>query len=372
MNPSTIVSVNLGLRSYHIHIETGGLSRLGELVQGEFATKGFKLTSVAMIADGAIAESHGAFAKRSLEAVGIPVTLFEVPSGEGSKSVEQLDRLWNLCESARLDRKSAIVAIGGGVVGDLAGFVAATYARGIPFIQVPTTLLAHVDSSVGGKVGINLSGAKNMVGCFWQPAFVLIDPRTLETLPEREYGSGLAEVVKYGVILDESLFEFLERNAPLVGSRDLGVITEIIAWCCRLKASVVEGDEREESGGRAVLNYGHTFGHALESVTQYEKFLHGEAVSLGMDRAATLALRLGLIDDGFLARQRRLLSQLGLPTRWPTVNPEGIIGAMQSDKKFERGEMRFVLPTRFGKAISHGIKLDHEGLALVRSVIEPK
>jgi 3-dehydroquinate synthase len=246
------------------------------------------------------------------------------------------------------DRQTNIIAVGGGVVGDLAGFVAATYARGIPYIQVPTTLLAQVDSSVGGKVGVNLSQAKNMVGAFWQPAAVWIDTQTLQTLPEREYRSGLAEVVKYGVILDAEFFARLERDAAALNERQGSVLQEVIARCCRLKANVVEADEREESGHRAVLNYGHTFAHALEAVTGYGQLLHGEAVSIGMMCAARLAHSLNRVDAAFVERQFALLIALGLPVTLPKIDIDDFLAAMLHDKKSKHGELQFVLPTVLG------------------------
>ena len=210
------------------------------------------------------------------------------------------------------DRQTLVVAVGGGVVGHLAGFVAATFARGIPFAQVPTTLLAQVDSSVGGKVGVNLPAAKNMVGAFWQPVAVLIDTQTLQTLPEREYRSGLAEVVKYGIILDAAFFARLEQIAPALMARRHDELQEVIARCCQLKADVVEADEREESGHRTILNYGHTFGHAFEALTGYNQLLHGEGVSIGMMCAARLAQRLGRVDAEFVRRQRAPVDGLEL------------------------------------------------------------
>ena len=246
------------------------------------------------------------------------------------------------------DRKSIVVAVGGGVVGDLAGFVAATYARGVGFFQVPTTLLAQVDSSVGGKVGINLPGAKNMVGAFWQPLGVLIDVETLATLPEREYRAGLAEVVKYGVILDEEFFTYLEENTAAINDQDASVLTRVVQRCCRLKADVVEQDEREITGLRAVLNYGHTFGHALEAAGGYGQILHGEAVSIGMMCAARLAARMGRVGDDFVARQQKLLDALSLPIATPEFDPDKLLDLMYRDKKAEAGKLRFVLPDRIG------------------------
>ena len=244
--------------------------------------------------------------------------------------------------------KSIVVALGGGVIGDLAGFAAATYGRGIPFVQVPTTLLAQVDSSVGGKTGINLPAAKNMVGAFWQPAGVLIDIETLFTLPEREYFAGMAEVVKYGMILDEAFLAYLEGQVEAVHAREPDVLQEIVAKCCRYKADVVEADEREETGRRAILNYGHTFCHAIESVAGYGEFLHGEAVSIGMLCASRLAELLGRVDRAVTERQHRLLSQLKLPVDVPDLDREQLLNVMQRDKKVEHGKLRFVLPSRIG------------------------
>jgi 3-dehydroquinate synthase len=246
------------------------------------------------------------------------------------------------------DRKSIVVAAGGGVIGDLAGFVAATYARGVEFFQFPTSLLAQVDSSVGGKVGVNLPGAKNMVGAFWQPLGVLIDTEVLNTLPIREYRAGLAEVVKYGVILDADFFAYLENHVDGLNERQPEVLRHVIARCCRLKADVVENDEREISGLRAVLNYGHTFGHAIEAETGYGRFLHGEAVSIGMLGASRLAERLGRVDEGFTQRQHELLSALGLPVVMPDLDRDVLLAAMQRDKKVAHGRLRFVLPTKMG------------------------
>jgi 3-dehydroquinate synthase len=272
----------------------------------------------------------------------------EVPAGEETKCVAQAERLWNALADAKTDRKSVVIAAGGGVVGDLAGFVAATYARGLPFFQMPTTLLAQVDSSVGGKVGINLPQAKNIVGAFWQPAGVLIDLDALATLPDREYRAGLAEVVKYGVILDAEFFEYLERHVDSLVARQPEILEHIVAQSCRLKARVVEQDEREETGLRAVLNYGHTFCHAIETVTGYGRFLHGEAVAIGMVCASRLAERMGRIERSITERQLSLLSRLGLPIAAGDLDAGQILAAMQHDKKVERGRLRFVLPDRIG------------------------
>jgi 3-dehydroquinate synthase len=274
--------------------------------------------------------------------------LLAVPAGEASKSAEQAAALWNRLVELRADRSTVVVAVGGGVIGDLGGFVAATFARGLSFIQIPTTLLAHVDSSVGGKVGINLPAAKNIVGAFWQPAGVLIDLDTLATLPDREYRSGLAEVVKYGVILDADFFRYLETHIAELNARQPDVLEYIVARSCRLKADVVEQDEREETGLRAVLNYGHTFCHAIETVTGYGAYLHGEAVAIGMVCASRLAQALGRIGPEITERQEQLLRALGLTTAVGDLNHDDLLAAMQRDKKSHLGRLRFVLPSRLG------------------------
>ena len=246
------------------------------------------------------------------------------------------------------DRKSVVIAVGGGVVGDLAGFIAATFGRGVAFVQVPTTLLAHVDSSVGGKVGVNLPQAKNMVGAFWQPRGVLIDIAALDTLPDREYRAGLAEVVKYGVIMDSEFFNYLEQNTDAINSRQPDVLCRMIERCCQLKADVVENDEREETGLRAILNYGHTFCHAVESVAGYGRYLHGEAVSIGMLCASRLAELLGRVDPDVSERQRALLAALQLPLEIEGLDDDALVQSMLQDKKVEHGQLRFVLPDRIG------------------------
>ncbi|MBU4399195.1 MAG: 3-dehydroquinate synthase, partial [Planctomycetes bacterium] len=260
------------------------------------------------------------------------------------------------------DRRSVVAAVGGGVVGDLAGFVAATFARGLRFMQVPTSLLAQVDSSVGGKVGINLPEAKNIVGGFHQPIGVLVDIATLSTLPDREYLAGLAEAVKYGAALDAEFFGFLEQNAAVIVERKEEVLVSVVARCCRLKAEVVERDEREENGLRAVLNFGHTFGHAFEMISPLPlgegpgvraasiraPLLHGEAVAVGMICAARLAERLGRVDASYTDRLRALLQTFGLPVEPPKLDPQRVLDAMMHDKKVQDGRLRFVLPSRLG------------------------
>ncbi len=343
MDTHATVTVDLGPRSYNIYIGTGLLGQSAAPVRDAV-----KLTHAVVITDENVAEPHAAGLVQSIGDDGTKIDLIVIEAGETSKSIEMADRLWRRLLELGADRKTGIIAVGGGVIGDLAGFIAATFARGLTFIQVPTTLLAQVDSSVGGKVGINLPAAKNMVGAFWQPALVLIDTSVLKTLAEREYRAGLGEVVKYGVILDRQFFAYLEQHVEQLLARDDDVLRHVVARCCRLKADVVQQDEREESGLRAVLNYGHTFAHALETVTGYDQWLHGEAVSMGMICASRLAERLGRIDPSVTRRQLDLLSALGLPVSVPDIDREAAIAAMRRDKKVAHGRLRFVLPTRLG------------------------
>lgn len=338
------VRVDLGPRSYDIRIGAGILDEVAASVRS--AAPG--AAHAVVITDAHVEDAHGAGAAGRLAEDGLEVDLVVIEPGETSKSVETAAALWERLLETGADRATVAVAVGGGVVGDLAGFAAATYARGIRFFQVPTSLLAQVDSSVGGKVGINLPGAKNMVGAFLQPAGVLVDTLTLRTLPEREYVSGLAEVVKYGVILDADLFDELEAGVRGLLARDQGLLARVIARCCRLKADVVQQDEREETGLRAVLNYGHTFAHAFEALCGYGQLLHGEAVSIGMVCAARLAERLGRTGPELARRQRALLAALGLPVETPRLHPARVIETMLHDKKTQHGRLRFVLPSRLG------------------------
>ncbi|OPZ87990.1 MAG: 3-dehydroquinate synthase [bacterium ADurb.Bin429] len=270
-----------------------------------------------------------------------------MPAGERYKSLQTAGRLYGDLIQRKVDRKAVIVALGGGVIGDLAGFVAATYERGIRFAQVPTTLLAQVDSSVGGKVGVNHPLGKNMIGAFLQPQGVFIDPRTLDTLALRELRSGIAEVVKYGVIADSDFFGFLESHVDEILRRDPLAITHIIRRSCQIKARVVEQDERE-ANLRAILNYGHTTAHAVETYTAYERYTHGEAVGVGMVVAARIAHALGMLKAEPVHRITRLLERFGLPTHLPKADPGVLMSLMDTDKKAVAGQVRFVLPTRIG------------------------
>lgn len=342
------ITVSLAERSYPILIGCGLIADLRLHLHNHLK----KLSHVLVIIDENVAQKYGDSIQAALvqsdTSSSIRVSYFVVPSGETSKSIEQLGQLWEFMSSQNCDRGSLVVAIGGGVVGDLAGFAAASFARGLRFVQVPTTLLAQVDSSVGGKTGINLSRAKNMVGAFWQPSLVLIDFDTIATLPSREFNAGMAEVVKYGMILDAEFFDWLEANVAAIRARSLDALAHIVARSCELKASVVAADERETTGLRAILNYGHTFGHAIEALSGYGNYLHGEAVSIGMTMAAQLACSLGMIDQGVVDRQTALLQALDLPIDPPPIPFDTFWAAMQKDKKVQHGKLTFILPDRIG------------------------
>ncbi|MFA6567165.1 MAG: 3-dehydroquinate synthase [Victivallales bacterium] len=303
-----------------------------------------------VVADSNVGKILGARFLEILGIAGADAKLAVFKAGEASKNIRTYESLLSKACKSGLDRSSVIIALGGGVVGDVAGFVAATYMRGIAFIQVPTTLLAMVDSSVGGKTGIDLPEGKNLVGAFWQPRLVVVDPAVLMTLPKREVRCGLAEVVKYGVIMDEKFFSFLEKNLHGIKNMEMDAYAKIIARCCELKAEVVCADELETKGLRAILNYGHTFGHAVETVTGYEKYAHGEAVSIGMCIAANLAISINEFAPVMAERQLNLLKGLGLPTALGReMKPAQIYKAMFKDKKTEKGKLRLVLPDRIGK-----------------------
>ena len=345
------VPVDLGARSYQIEIGSGALSFAGEIFAAWPGLNALQGLRMLLIADEALLQSHAKTLQDSLSGRVDEIQLATVPSGEASKSWGQTQKLYDALVEMSADRRTVVVAVGGGVTGDLAGFVAATYARGLRFIQVPTTLLSMVDSSVGGKTGINHPRGKNLIGAFHQPVGVLIDPGTLNTLPDREYRAGLAEVVKYGVILDGVFFEYLEQHVAELNSREPGVLNYVIARSCELKAEVVREDEFETTGLRAVLNYGHTFGHAFEALAGYGELLHGEAVSIGMICASRLAEKLGRVSADVTQRQLQLIKALHLPTEVPTAlqgQPNAILRCMMLDKKTESRELRFVLPDRLG------------------------
>ena len=338
------VRVYLEERSYDIEIGVGILDHLGPFLNS-FNNVGH----IVLLTDSNTAPLYAEAIAAHLAECELTVDMLVIEPGEESKSIAAAECIWDQMLDIGTDRQSIVLAVGGGVVGDLAGFVASTYARGLRFFQVPTTLLAQVDSSVGGKVGINLAGGKNMVGAFHQPFGVLIDTQTLDSLGHDQYLAGLGEVVKYGVSLDAELFEKLEANIDLLQSRDHDFLTEIIARCCRIKADIVEQDERETTGLRAKLNYGHTFAHAYETLAGYGSLLHGMAVGIGLVDAAKLARELGRVDDSFVQRQMQLNAQIGLPVRFDGVDPDQVINLMMRDKKALRGTLRIVLPSEIGQ-----------------------
>jgi 3-dehydroquinate synthase len=338
------IAVHLGARTYAVHVGAGLLAGVGR----ECARLGLG-RRVGVVTQRRVG-AHAHIAVESLREAGFAPVIVEIPDGEAAKSLDEAGVLWDAFLGHGLDRGSAVVAVGGGVVGDLAGFAAATYMRGVAFIQVPTTLLAQVDASVGGKVAVNHPRAKNLVGAFHQPRLVLIDPETLHTLPEREYRAGLAEIVKTGAALNAELFAALETSVPALSRREAALLEGLIATCCAEKATIVEQDEREESGLRMVLNYGHTVAHALESLSGYGAWLHGEAVAVGLAVAARLASRLGLTDARTADRQVALLEALNLPTRFPAPGPREVWEALRHDKKARDGRVPFVLLKALGRA----------------------
>ena len=337
------VQVALAERSYPIHIGSGLLEHcetLRPLAAGRM---------VAVITDSHVAELHAAKVCAALRGVAASLVQVVLPAGEANKGWDALNLIFDALLQARFDRGSLVVAVGGGVVGDMAGFAAAVYQRGIDFVQVPTTLLAQVDSSVGGKTGINHPLGKNMIGAFHQPRSVLIDVDTLQTLPERELSAGLAEVIKHGAIADANYFDEVVRDLARLRARDASALASAIARSCEIKASVVERDERE-GGLRAILNFGHTFGHAIEAGMGYGEWLHGEAVGAGMVMATDLSVRLGLVPSAVLQRVREAVAEAGLPVSGPAWPTQRYVELMSIDKKAEQGTPKFVLLERLGAA----------------------
>jgi len=337
------LNVALGERSYPIYIG-GGLLGRADLIAEKLPQK-----KTAIITNSTIAPLYLAPLKRALEARGVSVVPVILPDGESYKTWETLNRIFDALLEHRCERSTALIALGGGVIGDLAGFAAAVYQRGVPYIQVPTTLLAQVDSAVGGKTAINHPRGKNMVGAFYQPLAVVSDTDTLATLPPRELAAGLAEVVKYGLIRDPPFFEWLEANMARLARREPEALAYAIERSCANKADVVSCDERE-IGPRALLNFGHTFGHAIEAGTGYGAWLHGEAVAAGMLLAAKLSQRLGLVAAEDVRRLGAVLKEAGLPLEAPTLGMERYLELMGHDKKVEGGRIRFVLLKRIGEA----------------------
>ena len=362
LSASTQVQINLGDRSYAILI--------GEELLGDPATyTGLPRAAQALIVSNTTVQPlYAASLQAALRNHFGAVHVLSLPDGEEHKNWEQLNRVFDVLLANACDRKTVLFALGGGVVGDMAGFAAACYMRGVPFVQVPTTLLAQVDSSVGGKTAINHPSGKNMIGAFYQPLRVVCDLGTLRSLPPRELSAGLAEVIKYGPIFDMSFFDWIETNIDALMARDTNALAYAVQRSCEIKAEVVGVDERE-AGLRAILNFGHTFGHAIEAGLGYGRWLHGEAVACGMVMAATLSQRLAWVDAAFVARLRRLIERAGLPVIGPVLsdanNAARYLELMRVDKKAEAGEVKFVLIERPGLAGVHGAPD-----ALVREVID--
>ena len=353
--PEKVVQVALPHDPYPIVICDGGLSRLGQWVTTHAVRPGSK---VLLVSNPVVHAHYGKRAEESLRDAGLEVSSLVVEAGEEQKTPASVALIHDAAFTHRLERRSLMVALGGGVIGDMVGFAAATWLRGVPVVQVPTTLLAMVDAAIGGKTGVNHPGGKNLIGAFHQPKAVLMDPDVLATLPEREFRAGMAEVIKYGVIGDPALFEALERRAqgsPTDGLASLAAVgpdllREILERSAAAKAQVVAADERE-GGLRAILNYGHTLGHVVETLTGYTTYLHGEAVALGMVMAGTIARRMALWDADAEARQRALVAAAGLPLQPPPLDPEAVLTTLQSDKKVQNGLVRFVLPTAIGQVV---------------------
>ena len=350
-NDARQVHVELGERSYDITIQQGLLRELGPMLRNIVKAK-----RVLVVTDRNVGPVFGPALAKSLQVAGFDGSLVELPPGESSKTMRVAECLYDRCFDSKLDRSSCILALGGGVVGDLAGFAAATYMRGIDYVQVPTTLLAMVDSSIGGKVGVDHPMAKNAIGAFHQPKAVLIDPLVLNRLPERELRAGLAEVIKYGIIKDAMFYEALEANLQPLIEKDPEALGEVIERSCEIKAEIVGEDEREREGGsRALLNYGHTFGHAIETCTGYKAYLHGEAISIGMCLAAELSVKQGVLDQEQADRIRALFESAKLPTRLKADDPpaEALHQATFRDKKTRAGQLRFILAHGIGRAVVH-------------------
>jgi 3-dehydroquinate synthase len=350
-----IIQVGLGERSYRILVGCGILGKIVvELDEIQFPRR------IALITNTAVADLYGELVRETLKSGGYDAELVVIPDGEEFKSFSVLEDVLGKLIARGFDRSSGILALGGGVVGDLAGFAAAIYLRGIPFVQVPTTLLAQVDSSVGGKTAVNHRLGKNLIGAFYQPQLVFIDVDLLRTLPDREFVAGMAEVIKYGVIRDRDFFSWLENNCSGLLQRQPRELIEAIKISCQIKANIVENDEKE-GGLRAILNFGHTFGHAVEQLAGYGVIRHGEAVSIGMVVAAGLALRKGFCSKDDLRQIRNLLIAFGLPIHIPEFPQADYLTAMGRDKKVHEGRLRMVLNRGIGACLVETIE-DPEAL----------
>jgi 3-dehydroquinate synthase len=350
----TSFRVELGVNAHPVHVGAGLLDRLGELA----LTAALKVGRAALITDSNVARLYGARALAALTAAGFDAVTIEVAAGEASKSLATLEQVYDRLAGAQLDRASTVFALGGGVVGDLAGFAAATYLRGLAVVQVPTTMTAQVDSALGGKTGINLHAAKNLIGAFHQPRMIVADVTTLSSLPDREFREGLAEVIKYGAIMDAPMVAELERAMPTILGRAPAELERIVEQSLRHKAAVVANDERE-GGLRKILNFGHTIGHALEAASGYGSYFHGEAVAIGMVAAAGLSRAYASLSAGDAERLVRLVEAAGLPSRMPPGwRGADFERALKLDKKRAGAGVEFVLIDRLGHALTRKLGFD--------------
>ncbi|WP_018249933.1 3-dehydroquinate synthase [Orenia marismortui] len=354
------LKVELGERSYKIKIGYDILSKVGQYL------KELNLGSKVMIITNELVDSlYGREVEQAIKEAGFEVNIAKIGDGEEYKSLDTAKDLYDQAVDINLDRSSTILALGGGVVGDIAGFIAATYMRGVNFVQIPTTVLAQVDSSVGGKVAVNHPQGKNLIGAFYQPKLVVADIKVLSTLEQRQLKAGLAEVIKYGVIWDEGFFHFLEDKREEILELDIETMEYLLKRCCEIKAEVVAQDEREMDI-RAILNYGHTIGHALEAVTDYQRFVHGEGVAIGMVAAAKLANKLGILDLADVEKQEQLVKDFGLAVSFDALKINKIIKALAKDKKVKDGMLRFILAEEIGKVVIKS-DLPHN---IIREVLE--
>ncbi|HXD90117.1 MAG TPA: 3-dehydroquinate synthase [Candidatus Binataceae bacterium] len=346
--------VELGAHAHDVHSAPGLLAKIGELAH----SAGLQAGRAALITDTNVAKIYGATVDTALRAVGFVPTIIEVPAGEASKALATLDRVYDYLTAAELDRSSPIFALGGGVIGDLAGFAAATYLRGLPLVQIPTTLVAQVDSALGGKTAVNHRSAKNLIGAFYQPRLIVADTATLATLPDREFREGLAEVIKYGAIMDAPFLAWLEHEMPAILARDPARLAPLVERSLRHKAFVVANDEHE-GGLRKILNFGHTLGHALEASAGYGNYFHGEAVAIGMVAAAHLSGRYAGLSADEVARLQGLIEAAGLPVRMPDGwRSDSFLQALRLDKKRTRDGVEFVLLDRLGHALTRTLSFE--------------
>ena len=345
------IFVKLGPDSYHIIIGRGILGQKDGLIakiDSILSSENIKFNKVIVITDKNVTKLYGDILKTNLSQMGYSVKEISIVPGEDQKNFSTLEKIYEAFFEHNLDRKSFVIALGGGVVGDISGFAASTFMRGISYIQVPTTLLAQVDSSVGGKTGINHQKGKNMIGSFYQPKGVFIDTGTLITLPKEELVAGVVEVIKYGMIRSKILFEYIENSLPDILQLKGESLEHIIFNSCKIKAEIVEEDEKE-GGIRAILNYGHTIGHAIEALTDYRKYRHGEAVGIGMIYVSKIAKEMGFVDDDVIDRQKALLERLGVATEDKSIEPKQIVKELYQDKKTIGGKLRFILPLKIGE-----------------------